>query len=83
MNLTALAGSLARNAEFQAFVGQYTVPAVDSVAAEQAAQFIRAVCEIESRREIATNPEAAERFERFIRRPFVAWRERQLQGEAA
>lgn len=76
MNLIALAGSLARTAEFQAWVGQYTVPP-RTVGADDAAEFIRVVCEVESRRELATHPEAADRFERFIRRLYVAWRDRQ------
>ncbi|MCP3709747.1 hypothetical protein M3I54_22650 [Paraburkholderia sp. CNPSo 3274] len=69
-----LAGALARRADFHAWVSQYSVPprAID---ADAAAQFIRDACGVQSRRELATNSEAAHRLETLVRRPFIAWRE--------
>jgi len=74
-----LSGILPSTRQFRQFVGQYTVPACEEVTIEQAAQFIRTVCEIESRRELATDTEAQQRFHRFLRKPFLAWREQQHQ----
>jgi uncharacterized membrane protein YidH (DUF202 family) len=37
--------------------------------------FIRLVCEIESRAELATNDEAVQRFHTILRRTFLAWRD--------
>ncbi|WP_227242428.1 hypothetical protein [Paraburkholderia caribensis] len=71
-----LAGALPRDPEFRAFVSQYMVPPREATA-HDAAAFIRAACEIQSRRELETNPAAVDRLNRFIRRPFVAWKERQ------
>jgi hypothetical protein len=78
MNLVQLSGMLARDAQFIEWVGQWTVPP-RAVSADEAAQFIRMVCKVESRRELATSKEAAERFHNFIRKPFVQWRERQAE----
>lgn len=71
-----LAGALPRDSEFRAFVSQYMVPPREATV-DDAAAFIRAACEIQSRRELETNPAAVERLNRFIRRPFMAWKERQ------
>lgn len=76
MNVVALAGAMPRDPEFREFVSQF-VPG--EVTVDEAAAFIRAACEIESRRELNTNPAAVDRLHRFIRRPFVAWREKQHQ----
>jgi hypothetical protein len=78
-----LAGALARRADFHAWVSQYSVPprAID---ADAAAQFIRDTCGVQSRKELATNPEAAHRLEHLIRRPYMRWLEQhQPIGEAA
>jgi len=76
MNILQLAGMLPRDPEFRAFVSQYTVPPSD-VTVDEAAEFIRTVCEVESRRELATDSEAQQRFHRFLRKPFIEWKERQ------
>jgi hypothetical protein len=60
MNLVQLAGSLARCADFCAWVSHISVPPRD-VNAHEAAQFIRDTCGVQSRKELATNPEAAHR----------------------
>lgn len=77
MNILQLAGSLPRDPEFRAFVGYFMVPVRDDVSVDEAATFIRDACEIESRRELATNPEAQKRFHANIRKTFLAWKERQ------
>lgn len=76
MNIVQLAGMLARRADFHAWVAQYSVPPRE-VNADAAAQFIRDTCGVQSRSELATNPEAAHRLETLVRRPFVAWRDNQ------
>ncbi|MEM5294225.1 hypothetical protein VSR82_07765 [Burkholderia sp. JPY481] len=78
MNILQLAGMLPRDPQFRAFVSQYMVPPREPTV-DEAAAFIRVACEIESRRELATNPAAVERLHRFIRRPFIAWRDQQHQ----
>ncbi|CAG9255925.1 hypothetical protein [Paraburkholderia caribensis] len=70
-----LAGNLPRNAQFRAFVAHCT--GVTDVDDEFAAAFIRMKCGIETRRVLETNERAEKAFHDFIRRPFVAWKERQ------
>lgn len=71
-----LAGMLPKDPQFRAFVSQYMVPPRPATV-DDAAAFIRAACEIQSRRELETNAAAVDRLNRFIRRPFVAWRDKQ------
>lgn len=78
MNIVQLAGSLASRADFQAYVSAHSVPP-RAINRDDAAQFIREACGVQSRRELATNPEAAHRFEINVRRPFVRWAELQHQ----
>lgn len=78
MNLVQLAGSLARRADFRAWVAHISVPP-EAISTDQAAEFIRVVCQVESRRDLATNAEAAQRFHQHVRRPFTAWRDSQYQ----
>ena len=73
MNLVQLAGSLPRDPQFRAWVSQYTVPP-QSVSVDQAAEFIRVVCQIDSRRALATDKDAEQRFHQYLRKPFSAWR---------
>lgn len=70
LHLVQLAGALPRDPEFREWCGNY----VDGspVDEEYAAHFIRACCEIDSRRELATDTEAAQRFHNLVRRPYVA-----------
>lgn len=71
-----LACNLPRNAEFRLWVGYVSVPPrVASV--DDAAAFIRAQCGIESRNELKASAAAIARLENRVRRPFVAWKERQ------
>ncbi|MBA1364058.1 hypothetical protein [Burkholderia gladioli] len=75
MNLVQLAGMLPRDATFRAYLCD--LASVDDVTTETAEIWVRTICEVESRRELATDPEAAHRFETLVRRPFVAWRRNQ------
>lgn len=77
MNLVQLAGALPRDPEFREWCGH--VSGFDTFSEEHAAQFVRAMCGITSRRELATSEIAASMFHNLIRRPFVAWREQQHQ----
>ncbi|WP_244110758.1 hypothetical protein [Burkholderia gladioli] len=75
MNLVQLAGMLPRDATFRAYLCD--LASVEDVTPDNAAEYVRTICEVESRRELATDPEAAQRFETLVRRPFVAWRRQQ------
>ncbi|HDR9497608.1 TPA: hypothetical protein QDC06_000810 [Burkholderia cepacia] len=78
-----LAGMLPRDPQFRAWVAQWMVPPRD-VDVDTAAEFIRTVCEIDSRRELATDAQAQQRFHQFLRRPFLDWRDnQQYQRRAA
>ncbi|BCB23179.1 hypothetical protein KNT66_gp07 [Burkholderia phage FLC5] len=69
-----LAGMLPHNRAFREWVTTWlTTPELATV--DEAAQFIRYVCEVESRAELATNKEAAQRFHTILRRTFIAWRD--------
>jgi hypothetical protein len=76
MNIVQLAGALCRNPLFRKWVGLWMVPPRD-VTVDDAAAFIREVCEIESRKALADNPQAERRFHQFLRKPYVAWREKE------
>ncbi|MCA8251784.1 hypothetical protein LGM89_00775 [Burkholderia sp. AU31624] len=80
MNLIQLAGMLPRDAQFREWVAQWMVPPRE-VDVDTAAEFIRTVCEITSRRELATDAQAQQRFHQFLRRPFVVWRDNQQHNE--
>lgn len=74
-SILQLAGMLPRDPQFRQFVSQYTVPPSD-VTVDEAAEFIRIACGIDSRRRLAENAGAAEAFHNFIRKPYVAWKEK-------
>lgn len=76
MNLLQLAGALPRDPQFREWCAQWIANGVDEV---DAAWHIREVCEVKSRRDLATNPEAAARFHSLIRKPFIEWKEQQEQ----
>lgn len=79
LTIVQMAGMLARDPSFIEWVGQWTVPP-RAVSADEAAQFIRHVCKVESRRELLTDREAEARFHNFIRKPFRAWKENHLEN---
>jgi hypothetical protein len=78
MNTLQLAVSRPRDPQFREWVAQRMVPPRE-VDIDSAAAFIRTVCEVESRRELEHDEEAQQRFHRYLRRPFLAWRDRQHQ----
>jgi len=77
-----LSGMLPRDPEFRAFVGYFMVPARNDVTVDEAATFIRDACQVESRRDLATDREAQQRFHNHIRKTFLAWKENQLENAA-
>lgn len=81
MTLVQLAGALPRNPRFREWATTQDGPWFDGpeMSDDSAARFIRVVCCVTSRRDLATNPEAAQRFENLIRKPFVEWCEQQQQ----
>lgn len=74
LDTVRLAVELPRLVLFREWVTTFT-PHIDFVNEEQAAEFIRLVCEIESRAELKTNAEAMRRFHTIIRRTYIAWRD--------
>lgn len=79
VSVLQLAGMLPRDPQFREWVGGFVDG--DPVSVDEAAAFIRAVCKVESRRELATDTHAADRFNHFLRRPFVDWRDNQRHNE--
>jgi hypothetical protein len=74
---TRLAGILARTPLFQRWVAEKIE--VCWVSADEAAEYIRIICDVDSRRDIETNAHAAHLFEHEIRRAYFRWREQQDQ----
>ncbi|VVE74153.1 hypothetical protein PCA31118_04691 [Pandoraea captiosa] len=74
--LTRLAGILPRQPQFRAWLEE---AAHQPITADDAAEFIRIACGVDSRRELDTNGSAADRFHNIVRRPFLAWRDKQHQ----
>ncbi|MCO1396401.1 hypothetical protein [Burkholderia cenocepacia] len=81
-SILQLAGMLPRDPQFREWVAQWMVPPRE-VDVDTAAEFIRTVCEIESRKQLATDRAAEQRFHQFLRRPFVAWRDSQQHQRRA
>ncbi|MET3631628.1 hypothetical protein [Burkholderia sp. 572] len=81
MNLVQLAGMLPRDPLFREWVGGFVNG--EPVTVDQAAQFVRIVCKVESRRELATDAHAIDRFHHFLRRPFIDWRDNQQHQRRA
>jgi hypothetical protein len=82
MNTLQLAGSLPRDPQFREWVSQYTVPPID-VTADEAAEFIRIACGVDSRRQLAEDAGAEKAFHDFIRKPYLDWRQQQTTRRAA
>ncbi|WP_334021401.1 hypothetical protein [Burkholderia orbicola] len=81
LNACQLACNLTRDPQFREWVGGFVNG--DPVTVDQAAEFVRIVCKVDSRRELATDVHAADRFNHFLRRPFLAWKEEaQIEGES-
>lgn len=77
LNLVQMAGMLPRDPAFREWVA--IVSGQEGVREEHAADWIRFVCEVESRRELDSNRDAQLRFHSRIRRPFVDWKEQQTE----
>ena len=73
-SLARLAGILPRQPQFRAWLEE---AARQPLTQEDAAEFIRIACGVDSRRELDTNGRAADAFHTIVRRPFLAWRDRQ------
>ncbi|VVE00338.1 hypothetical protein PIN31115_02070 [Pandoraea iniqua] len=71
-SLVRLAGMLPRQPEFRAWLAE---AAHQPITADDAAEFIRIACGVDSRRELDANGSAADRFHTIVRRPFLAWRD--------
>jgi hypothetical protein len=72
MNIVALAGSLPRDPQFRAWASEFIS---GHVTVDDAAAFIRVVCQVESRRQLAEDREAEQRFHTLLRKPFIAYKE--------
>lgn len=73
--ISQLAGMLPRDPKFREWLSSATQ--IDQLTVDEAAEVIRYVCQIDSRRRLATDKAAAERFHNFLRRPFAEWRAKQ------
>lgn len=76
-NIVKVAGALPRDPLFREWVA--IASGQEGVREEHAADWIRFICEIDSRRELAHNAAAVDRFHDLIRKPFVAWKEQQTE----
>lgn len=81
LNAFHLACNLTRDQLFREWVGGFVNG--EPVTVDQAAQFIRIVCKVESRRELATDAHAIDRFHHFLRLPFIDWRDNQQHQRRA
>jgi hypothetical protein len=70
--LTRLAGIWCNDPEFREWVA---LGRPNAITPAEAANWIRVVCQVESRRELDTDPEAAARFNEHVRGPFMEHRE--------
>lgn len=75
LSITQMAGMLPTDPKFREWVGTFVDGA--SVTADFAVAFIREVCQISSRKELATNRVAQRRFHHLLARPFNEWRGKQ------
>lgn len=74
-SISQLAGMLARDPKFREWLSTET--RVDQLTADEAAEVIRHVCQVDSRRRLETDQAAAKRFHTLLRRPFAEWRKKQ------
>ncbi|PQV51008.1 hypothetical protein [Paraburkholderia sp. BL21I4N1] len=73
--ISQLAGMLPRDPKFREWLSSATQ--VDQLTVDEAAEVIRHVCQIDSRRRLATDKAAATRFHTLLRPPFAEWRAKQ------
>jgi hypothetical protein len=74
-SIVQLSAMLPKDAQFRTWLS--TVSEVDELTADEAAEIVRIVCQIDSRRQLAQDREAEARFHALLRKPFCAWREQQ------
>jgi hypothetical protein len=79
MNAMQLAGALPRDTRFRAYMAEMLGEPVDEA---QAAQLIRDICGVRSRRELSIDARAEEAFEMHVRRPYARWREQAERRQA-
>ena len=79
--IVQLAGMLPRDPQFREWLCD--LGSVDDVTPDTAAEFVRVICGVDSRRQLALDAGAAHRFETLVRRPFVAWRNNQQHPQPA
>lgn len=73
--LCIMACVFCREPDFRSFVSQRLGGSYCSES--QAKAWLLTQCQITSRRELDTNPEAAQGFHDLIRKPYLAWKESQ------
>lgn len=78
LTVVQMAGSLPRDPMFREWVQSQHFNTW-RMTEHDLAWFIRLVCGVTSRRELATDTEAAQRFHDLIRKPYTVWRESQQQ----
>lgn len=71
-HLARLTGQLCQSEDFQAFVPEC---AEGLSASENAADWIRRTCGVQSRAELDHSVAAAQKFHDLVRKPYLAWRE--------
>ncbi|WP_299146008.1 hypothetical protein [uncultured Tateyamaria sp.] len=74
-NLAQRAGMLCNDVEFRRFVAERTIGQRELIANTAAAEHLRQVCGIDSRKKLNTDTVAAQKFE-ALRTEFDAWRGR-------
>jgi hypothetical protein len=74
--IVQLAGMMPRDPKFQEWASQFIPRGNPTV--EELADFIRVVCQVDSRRQLAEDREAEQRFHTLLRKPFIDWRDEQF-----
>ena len=77
VNIVALAGSLPRDPQFRAWL-DWLAPSGTPINEDGCAEYIRQICGIKSRRQLAEDRDAEQRFHTLLRKPFVEWRNEQF-----
>lgn len=81
-SILQLAGMLPRDPQFREWCELF-IPGDSTVSPDEAAEFIRVVCGVDSRRQLANNPDSEQRFHNLLRKPFVEWKQQQNPRRAA
>jgi hypothetical protein len=71
--LAKLAGMWCKDETFHEYFSQHVDPETHEISDEGAADYIRAICRVDSRAEIDSNGEASVRFHEYIRQPYMDW----------